>query len=68
MAGQGRRALKGSFMRLEVHIMENKLTSGKCRISPAGQRRDMTRQDTRAAVTLGANLREAMEWQREHRQ
>ena len=48
--------------------MKPKLTSGKCKISPAGQRRDMTRRDTGAAVTLGANLREAMEWQREHRQ
>jgi hypothetical protein len=37
-------------------------------ITPAGQRRDMTRIDNNAAVTLGDNLREAIAWQMEHRQ
>lgn len=37
-------------------------------IPPASQRRDMTRRDNGTAVTFDDNLREAIEWQREHRQ
>ena len=37
-------------------------------ISAAGQRKDMVRKDTGAAITFDENLREEIEWRREHRQ
>lgn len=45
-----------------------RLPGAKSKIPPAGQRRDMTRRDNGAAVTFEGNLRDAIEWQREHRQ